>query len=224
MKLETILLELKDILEEENLIKLDKLIKDIEKCILEEDFKLNNSDKKRLSAIKRVLNNKSVVRPILKAFTPAEKGVMFTDSYELYHLNNDYLPFPVAFNDSHSDEFKNEYLKEHDTLECIAGVYPNLNKCDNIIPKCECQERVKVNASELMKLYKITKKEGNRKFYKFKTENFGDMVLDFDYVKNLIEILKLDDDFELELHGVHSPVIVHNKDNELGLILPIRTF
>lgn len=221
MKLETILLELKDILEEENLIKLDKLIKDIQKSILEEDFKLNNSDKKRLSAIKRVLNNRSVVRPILKAFTPAEKGVMFTDSYELYHLNNDYLPFPVAFNDSHSDEFKNEYLKEHDTLECIAGVYPNLNNC---IPKYECQERVKVNASELMKLYKITKKENSHKFYKFKTENFGDMTLDFDYLKNLIEILKLDDDFELELHGKNSPVIVHNKDNELGLILPIRTF
>ena len=221
MKLETILLELKDILEEENLIKLDKLIKDIQKSILEEDFKLNNSDKKRLSAIKRVLNNGSVVRPILKAFTPAEKGVMFTDSYELYHLNNDYLPFPVAFNDSHSDEFKNEYLKEHDTLECIAGVYPNLNNC---IPKYECQERVKVNAPELMKLYKITKKENSHKFYKFKTENFGDMTLDFTYLKNLIEILKLDDDFELELYGKNSPVIVHNKDNELGLILPIRTF
>lgn len=221
MKLENILLELKDILEEENLIKLDKLIKDIQKSILEEDFKLNNSDKKRLSAIKRVLNNKSVVRPILKAFTPAEKGVMFTDSYELYHLNNNYLPFPVAFNDSHSDEFKKEYLKEHDTLECIAGVYPNLNNC---IPKYECQERVKVNAPELMKLYKIAKKENSCKFYKFKTENFGDMTLDFDYLKNLIEILKLDDDFELELHGENSPVIVHNKDNELGLILPIRTF
>lgn len=40
----------------------------------------------------------------------------------------------------------------------------------------------------------------------------------------LKDILELDDDFELELHGENSPVIVHNKDNELGLILPIRTF
>lgn len=57
MKLDKIILELKNIRDTKNMIKCDELIKELERELKEECFKTKPSDKKRFSAIKRVLKS-----------------------------------------------------------------------------------------------------------------------------------------------------------------------
>ena len=221
MKLDKIILELKDIKKYNDMVKCDELIKELEKDLKEECFKVKPSDKKRLSAIKKVLKEQKT-RPLLSCFTPYEKGkVAFTDSYSLYVLNEDYLPFNVAFDSTVDDDFKDNYLKVYGDkiLGKKEGVYPNLH---NLIPTSEPIYKIDLKVSEVLALEKTTEKKGNgAKVYTF--EN-GKISLDLVYLKNCINILKLKDNFTMEIHGEIKPIIIHNSDGELGLILPIKVY
>lgn len=227
MKLDKIILELKDIKKYNDMVKCDELIKELEKELKEECFKVKPSDKKRLSAIKRVLKEQET-RPILSCFTPYEKGkVAFTDSYQLYILNEDYLPFNVAFDSTIDDDFKDNYLKVYGDkiLGKKEGVYPNLhNLIPNLIPTSEPLYKIDLKVSEVLALEKTTEKRGDgAKVYTFENEN-GKISLDLVYLKNCINILKLKDNITLEIYGEIKPIIIHNSDGELGLILPIKVY
>lgn len=223
MKLDKIILELKDIRDYKDMFKCDELIKELEKELKEQGFKIKPSDKKRLNAIKRVLKENEY-RPVLSCFTPYEKGkVAFTDSYELYVLNEDYLPFNVAFDSIVDDDFKDNYLKVYGDkiLGKKEGVYPNLH---NLIPTSEPLYKIDLKVSEVLALEKTTQKSGNgAKVHTFKNDN-GDITLNLIYLKNCIDILKLKDNITLEIHGEIKPVIIHNDEGELGLIVPIRIY
>ena len=41
------------------------------------------------------------------------------------------------------------------------------------------------------------------------------------YVKNAIDILKLDGDFYIDVYGLNKPMIIKNKDEEIALIAPV---
>lgn len=223
MKLDKIILELKDIKKYNDMVKCDELIKELEKELKEECFKVKPSDKKRLNAIKKVLKENEY-RPILSCFTPYEKGkVAFTDSYQLYILNEDYLPFNVAFDSTVDDDFKDNYLKVYGDkiLGKKEGVYPNLH---NLIPTSEPLYKIDLKVSEVLALEKTTEKRGDgAKVYTFENEN-GKISLDLVCLKNCINILKLKDNFTMEIHGEIKPIIIHNDDGELGLILPIKVY
>lgn len=223
MKLDKIILELKDIKKYNDMVKCDGLIKELEKDLKEQCFKTKPSDKKRLNAIKKVLKEKTT-RPLLSCFTPYEKGkVAFTDSYQLYILNEDYLLFNVAFDNTVSDDFKDNYLKVYGDkiLGKKEGVYPNLH---NLIPTSEPLYKIDLKVSEVLALEKTTEKKGDgAKVYTFENEN-GKISLDLVCLKNCINILKLKDNITLEIHGEIKPVIIHNENSELGLIMPVRIF
>lgn len=225
MKLDKIILELKEIKEMgDDFIALERynnLIEKLEKELKEQGFKVKPSDKKRLSAIKRVLKENEY-RPLLSCFTPYEKGkVAFTDSYQLYILNEDYLPFNVAFDSTVDNGFKDNYLKVYGDkiLGKKEGIYPNLH---NLIPTSEPLYKIDLKVSDILALEKTTQKSGNgAKLHTFKNEN-GKISLDLIYLKNCINILKLKDNITLEIHGEIKPVIIHNENSELGLIMPVR--
>lgn len=226
MKLDKIILELKEIKEMGDdftaLERYNNLIEKLEKDLKEQGFKTKPSDKKRLSAIKRVLKENEY-RPVLSCFTPYEKGkVAFTDSYELYVLNEDYLPFNVAFDSTVDGDFKDNYLKVYrdKILGKKEGVYPNLH---NLIPTSEPLYKIDLKVSNILALEKTTPKEGNSKVHTFKNEN-GKISLNLIYLKNCIDILKLKDNITLEIHGEIKPVIIHNENGELGLIVPVKIY
>lgn len=227
MKLDKIILELKTIKEMGDdfmaLERYNNLIDTLEKDLKEQCFKTKPSDKKRLNAIKKVLKENEY-RPVLSCFTPYEKGkVAFTDSYQLYVLNEDYLPFNVAFDSTVDNDFKDNYLKVYGDkiLGRKEDVYPNL---DHVIPKTEPLYKIDLKVSDVLTLEKTTEKEGNgAKVYTFKNEN-GKISLNLIYLKNCINILKLKDSVILEVHGETRPVIIHNENGELGLILPVKTY
>lgn len=219
MKTDKIIVELKKILKEQDLFKLNKLIEKLEQQELESKYISKPSDKKRLSAIKKVLESSEGIRPILCCFTKIDNNVYFTDSYQLYKLNDESLPFTYATNNTNLTQEEEEYVKNNN-LKVYPGIYPNLK---NIIPTNSPKTTYKVNAEELLKLEKMTLPERGKEIHTINTE-IGNISFDLIYIKNVINILKLTEDFELELYGDINPIIIRNKENEIGLILPIKTY
>lgn len=84
----------------------------------------------RLKAIKKFLSSNSYSRPLLKTFSPLKDGgVIFTDSFMLFVLNCDYLPFDVSFSKEYED-LKEDYLDKYDSRigKIIDGDYPATKK------------------------------------------------------------------------------------------------
>lgn len=210
-----ILKTIKEVLNKEDLLSLLKLKEQLEEEVRKENYISSPTDKKKLAAIKKVLKVQEKVRPLLGAFTRYNNGVAFTDSYQLYVLNDEYLPFKVACS---TDEDK-EYAKKYN-LETVAGVYPNLKAA---IPE-QYDTTYEIDTNEFLLWSKTTEKVDNKLLYKFKVED-TDYCFDGQYLLNAINILKIKDPtITLELRGNCRPITLHNKDNELGLILPIRNF
>jgi hypothetical protein len=210
-----ILKTIKDVLMNEDLLKLADLRIKLEEDVRKENYITSPSDKKKITAIKKILSKNDEIRPLLSAFTRYGNGVAFTDSYQLYVLNDEYLPFKVACS---TDEDK-EYAKQHN-LETVPGVYPNLKA---IIPE-EYETTYEIDTNEFILWSKTALKEDNKLLYKFKVED-TDYCFDGQYLLNAINILKIKDPkITLELRGNIRPITLHNKENELGLILPIRTY
>lgn len=218
MKTDKIIVELKKILKEQDLFKLNELIEKLEQQELESKYISKPSDKKRLSAIKKVLES-SGIRPVLGCFTKIDDNVYFTDSYQLYKLNDESLPFTYATNNTNLTQEEEEYVKKNN-LKVYPGIYPNLK---NIIPTNSPKTTYKVNAEELLKQEKMTLPERGKKIHTINT-GIGNISFDLIYIKNVINILKLTGDFELELYGDINPIIIRNKEDEIGLILPIKVY
>lgn len=218
MKLENIIKNLKELKEEYNPVVLDNLINK-----LEQDYKENlvikkPSDKARLSAIKKVIDNTSGMLTI-HGYSLLDGKIVFTDSYQLYVVNDEWLPFPVTCGQDNEKEVK-KLAKEHN-LEIIPGAYPNVK---NIIPSEEdTKVKFKVNLKEVTSAHKAAKQEKGKKIYNLIVDDKTSVNLDFNYLNNLIKIMRISDDFELEYHGEYRPLIYRN-NGEIGLVLPIKIY
>lgn len=213
--MEKIILKLKELKNDFTIENLDKIIDELE---IQLNFKSNPSDKKQLNAIKRMLKNSC--KDVLKnTYTPVNIDntihTVITDGYQLYLLNKEALPLDVAF--TKDFDLCDEYVEKYkDTfINTLPQVYPNALNC---IPQTTPVDYIKTTVSDVLRLYKTTPKENNKKIYKFEDK----ITLNLEYLKNCIDILKLDDEITLELHGENRPVIIHNKDNELGLVMPVK--
>lgn len=218
MKLENIIKSLKELKEEYNPVVLDNLINK-----LEQDYKENlvikkSSDKARLSAIKKVIDNASSMLAI-HGYSLLDDKIVFTDSYQLYVVNDEWLPFPVTCGQDNEKEVK-KLAKEHN-LEIIPGVYPNVK---NIIPSEEdTKVKFRVNLKEVTTAYKTVKQEKGKRVYDLIVDNKTSVNLNLNYLNDLIKIMRISDDFELEYHGDCRPLIYRN-NGEIGLILPIKIY
>lgn len=219
MKLETIIKNLKELKEEYNPVVLDNLINK-----LEQDYKENlvikkPSDKARLSAIKKVIDNTSSMLAI-HGYSLLDNKIVFTDSYQLYVVNDEWLPFPVTCSQDNENLVK-ELAKKHN-LEVIPGVYPNVK---NIIPSEESTKvKFKVNLKEVLSACKTQEKDiSGLKPYDLKVNEETVVTIDLLKLETLIKIMRISDDFELEYHGEYRPLIYRN-NGEIGLVLPIRIY
>lgn len=200
---------------------LSNLKEEIEKqLILNQQIK-TSSDKTQLNAIKRYLGKTK--KPLFTAFTPLENGkVGITDMYTLYVLNKETLPFNIACNSDMSDDRFNDYLKKYDIKEnrVIAGVYPSFkNIISNYYGSLNTFE---VNVKEVLAKNKIKKDKYD--FMTFKTKEGQKINLNIEYLKDMIDILKIEDEtIAMQFYGETKPTIYEN-NNGLGLILPIKVY
>lgn len=219
MKLDKIILELKQIEKGEKELR-DLIIK-LEQEYKEENFINKPSDKKRLSAIKKVVcNKKQEGRVYYNSFSRQNGKTYITDSYQMYELNDGYLPFEYA---SHNKELTEEEKNIVDkyNLKVKAAVYPNASNLFTMLYGTETLYEFDVD--EILKLEKTTPKENGMKLY---TINAGDLKVSFNliYLKYAIDILKLQGKATLKLYGDIRPIIIENEEGEKGLIVPVRTF
>ena len=219
MKLDKIILELKQVELGEK--KLGDIITKLEQNYMEENFINKPSDKKKLSAIKKVVENTKIKGvPYYNSFTRQKGKTYITDSYQLYELNDEYLPLEYASaEETLTDEEKQLVNKYKLTIK--NGKYP---KVDNLIDLVRGQEELYTfDVDEILKIEKTMPKENGMKLYSVRV---NDLAVSFDLLilKNAINILKLQGKATLKLYGETSPIIIENNDGERGLILPVRTY
>lgn len=227
MKKITIYNKIQDIIEmgesANALLALNELNKLIYKDLQEENYITKPSDKKKLTAIKKVLKNPD--RPVLECFTRFDNQVVFTDSYIAFILNDKVLPFKYASNNMATIESDREYARENG-LEYDERIYPDIkNIFDRLLNK-SVVDTMTLNVKDLLLEYKTTPRDTTSRHARVKTFELKDFkyLLDLNLVKSAIDILKLNDTITIEFYGEYEPVIIKNNDNEMCLICPCRTF
>lgn len=218
MNLENIIKNLKELKEEYNPVLLDSLIDKLEQDYKENLIIKKPSDKTRLNVIKKVIDNNSGMS-VIHGYSLLDDKIVFTDSYQFYVINDEWLPFPVTCGQDNEKEVK-EIAEKHN-LDIIPGVYPNVK---NVIPDESMKKfNFKVNLKEVTSAYKTTKQENGKRVYNLIVNDKTSVNLDLNYLNNLIKIMRVSDDFELEYYGEYRPLIYRN-NGEIGLILPIRIY
>ena len=174
----------------------------------------------KIKTIRKILYSSGA--SYLKCFSPYKDGVIFTDSFVLYHLNDKTLPFEVGFTSKMNKKFKKEYLEKYNNSVRTES-YPELEK---LIPKEIPREIYKMNLDEFLFEYKVITDNifEDKKIMRIKSENLGIISFNVEYLYDALKILKIDSNFELELYGDLKPIIIHNDEGEMGLILPIKTY
>lgn len=220
MKLDKIILELKQVELGEK--RLEDIITKLEQDYMEDKFINKPSDKKKLSAIKKVVENTKIKGvPYYNSFTRQKGKTYITDSYQLYELNDEYLPLEYASaEETLTDEEKQLVNKYKLTIK--NGKYPKVDNLIDLLVRGQ-EELYTFNVDEILKIEKTMPKENGMKLYSVRV---NDLAVSFDLLilKNAINILKLQGKATLKLYGETSPIIIENNDGERGLILPVRTY
>ena len=229
MKLDKIILELKKVKTGEK--ELDSVISILEKEFMESKFINKPSDKKKLSAIKRVVNkSKNNGRIYYNSYTMQLDKSYITDSYQLYELNDEYLPLEYAKSNLHinNQEYLDKAKKEEQelikkyNLTVKDGFYPTVyNLFDSVNSYNE--KLYQFDVDEMLKLEKTTLKEDGKKIHTIKVDNIT-ISFDLIFLKNAIDILQLQGKSVLKVYGDTMPIILENDKGERGLILPVKTY
>lgn len=188
--------------------------------------------KQVISKIKTILNSNKKM-PSLAGYTPIIQytgtkipnyRVAFTDSYRLCILNQEYLPFKVAF--TKDSEIKKDYLKEFkDKIEGeINNSYPNL---EAVIPQTEPEDTFTINVEEVKEKAKGNKGKNNldKRIIKYTTEKENKTIsIDSQYLSDMVTLLRIKDkEIKMNFYGEFKPATYEN-ENGYYLTLPIKTY
>ncbi|MBQ6628566.1 MAG: hypothetical protein IJI98_11185 [Methanosphaera sp.] len=208
IKLETIYNDLVDAMNDDmNVMKFLKLKDKLEQKIREETC-YKTTSKTRINAIKRVAA-KDEVRPVLTGYGILGDYKCVTDSYHAIMIHEDNMPLKLVTSD-------NELAKKHGKENCICGTYPNF---ENIFPNIEEDyEEVKIDLNDMEQFYKLHKKNAKVETYKINNMNVNII-----FLKNVIDVLGTDINVYVPKNE-YKPIVIINKDNEKGLVLPIKKY
>lgn len=198
MKLEEIIRKLNEINKELNNEDINSLVERLT-IDLKESIALKKTPKVKLNAIKRVLNNKKVGRPILKKYDIQNGKMVFTDSYEAFRI---------------TDLEDNPFDKVTDK----DGVYPNL---DNVFPKnYDSDNTITFDYKEVKAFVKTHKEE--KEGIKL-NDNY---MINPKFIINTLEIMP-DDTIYYKLYNVGDRCIIYGLSMSTGddcLLLPMKVF
>lgn len=227
MKIETIYELFKQIIKENGDVDVPKYLElrsKLEKEIRDASA-LKVTSKTRVSAIKRVASQIDA-RPILKGYAIQEiNGETYrvvTDSYHLIAIKQDEMPLPLVATSDELEKLhidKNEYMNKYGAESIICGVYPTIQ---NLIPRnLKDGEKIELDVDDVIafdKMHKFDKTKKNEDLYKLRDGYMVNPRL----LKNVLQVLG--SDVEVYIQGDNRPTIITNKENEIGLVLPIRIY
>ncbi len=209
MKLETIYNELVEIINDDmNFIKAIKLKEKLEQKIREETC-YKTTSKTRVNAIKRIAS-KEDCRPVLQGYGIMDDYKCVTDSYHAIMIHEDNMPLKLVTTDE-------ETIKKLGKDNCIHGTYPNFK---TITPEVDNEEynKIKLDLNDIMQFYKLHKNHAREEYYVIEH-----VKVNIVYLKNVIDALGEDITTYLPVKD-YRPVVIKNKDNEIGIVLPIKTY
>lgn len=208
MKLETIYNDLIDIMKHDmNFTKALKLKEKLENAIrLETCYKATS--KTRVNAIKRVAS-KWEDRPALTGYGIKDGYKYVTDSYHAIKIKEDNMPLKLATTDS---ELANKVGKEN----CINATYPDLDKIMQF-DKSK-YKAIKLDYNDIEQFYKLHKKNAKDELYQIENKFYNII-----FIKNVIDVLGTDTTAYI-IEDEIRPMFIENKENELGIILPVKKY
>lgn len=217
--------ELKEILKNQDLVKLNDYIVKLEEEAKKENFITKPSEKKKISAIQKILNVYKDIRPVLSGFTRIGNQLAFTDSYRAFFLNDEYLPFDYVASSDESEESTKNYINKYN-LKQINGVYPDLKHIRyRALQNFDNTEKITINLNNFLIKYKtINKKDKEQAIFGIQKKDGTIIYYDANYLKSAIDILEINKDFKIKCTKSDEPLYIFNDKNEIGLLLPIRKY
>ena len=208
MKLETIYNELLDIMKSEmDFTKALKLKDKLEKAIREETC-YKTTSKTRVNAIKRVAS-KLNIRPALTGYGICNDYKCVTDTYHAIMIHEDNMPLKLTTTD-------NELAKQVGKENCINANYPNFESFINF-DKSQ-YDISNLDYDDIESFYKMHKKNAKDELYEIKGKFYNVI-----YLKNIIDVLGTDTTLYTPKNE-YRPLYVVNKNNEIGLVLPVKKY
>ena len=208
MKLETIYNDLKDIMEHDmDFTKALKLKEKLEKAIREETC-YKTTPKTRVNAIKRVAS-KMEYRPALTGYGICNDYKCVTDSYHAIMIKEDNMPLKLATTDK-------ELADKVGCENCINATYPSFESFINFDKSNYDISNLDYNDVE--QFYKLHKKNADKELYELKAPLYN-----IKFIKNIIDVLGKDTTLYVPKNE-YKPLYIINKENEIGLVLPVRKF
>lgn len=195
MKLEKIYCEVKDLFDGEEFNFVK--YKDLLSSLekaVREESAYKTTSKTRVNAIKRVAS-KSDYRPALQGYGVNGDYKVVTDSYHAILIYQDDMPL----------EFKENY--------------PDVSKC---IPEQDGEELPMVDMDDLTAFIKTHKNYDKSRNIE-DLYRIGELAVQPQFVKNVIDVLGKDDT-KVYFYGENRPLKFKNSKNEIGIVLPIRTY
>lgn len=204
MKLETIYNELMEIMKNDmDFIKALSLKEKLEKAIREETC-YKTTSKTRVNAIRRIAS-KDNSRPVLQGYGIFNDYKIVTDTYHLIAIKEDNMPLKLATTD-------NELAHKVGTENCINGTYPNV---ESILKYDTSNELDMIDLNDLESFCKMHKKD--KELYKI-----GEQTVNPHFVKNIIDVLGKK--VRIFYQGEYRPLFFVNDKEEIGLVLPVKTY
>lgn len=215
MKLETIYNELKEINKELQVLSIRELMEKMEVEIRKETC-YKTTSKTRIDAIKRVAS-KMQDRPALTGYGMFGEYKGVTDSYHAILIKQDEMPLPLVATKSDLEslgiDYK-EYMEKHGSTSLINGTYPNLMNVMTF--NFDKSNELTLDVNDLLSFIKLNKKD-DKALYKL-----GECYYQAKFIKNVIDVLGKD--AKIYFQGELKPLYFINKDDEIGLVLPVKKY
>lgn len=212
MKLETIYNDLMEIMKDNmNFAKALKLKEKLEEAIRNEAA-YKTTSRTRVNAIKRVAS-KFNDRPALTGYSNQEGYQIVTDSYHLIAIHQENMPLKlVTTNNEEADKLG------HDNV--IYGNYPNMEHILNDYTTSYYYTLdIKLDYDDILSFYKLHHKDKDRCLY-----SIDNRLYNINYLKNIIDVIGTDNTLYYRPDTDNAPLYIVNKDNEIGLILPVKKY
>lgn len=212
MKLETIYNDLIDIIKNDmDFTKALKLKEKLEQEIRNQTA-YKNTSRTRVNAIKRVAS-KSDTRPALTGYSNQEGYQIVTDSYHLIAIHQENMPLKlVTTNNEEADKIGHENV--------IYGNYPDMKHILNDYTTSSYQPlNIKLNYDDILSFYKLHHKDTDNNLY-----SIDNRLYNINYLKNIIDVIGIDNTIYYRPNTDNAPLYIVNKNNEIGLILPVKKY
>ena len=215
MTIETIYNELKEINKELQVLSIRELMEKMEVEIRKETC-YKTTSKTRIDAIKRVAS-KMQDRPSLTGYGMFGEYKGVTDSYHAILIKQDEMPLPLVATKSDLEslgiDYK-EYMEKHGSTSLINGTYPNLMNVMTF--DFDKSNELTLDVNDLLSFIKLNKKD-DKALYKL-----GECYYQAKFIKNVIDVLGKD--AKIYFQGELKPLYFINKDDEIGLVLPVKKY